>query len=76
MYYGFVLCPTSTGSREGLDEKNSKIIDGLSTIIDLHKKSIKNKEDELKSLKNTVHDEVKSTVQATVETELKSYSSA
>ena len=59
-----------------LDEQNSKIIEGQNTIIDLQKKVIENKEDELKSLKNSVHDEVKSTVQTTVETELKSYSSA
>ena len=44
--------------------------------MDLQKKVIENKEDELKSLENCVHDEVKSTVQTTFKTELKSYSSA
>ena len=59
-----------------LDKKNCKIIEGQKTIIDLQKKVIENKEDELKSLKNCVHDEVKSTVQTTVVTELRSYLSA
>ena len=55
-----------------LDEQNSKIIELQNAIIGLQKKVIENEEDELKSLINSVHDELKSTV----ETELTSDSSA
>lgn len=58
------------------DQQNQKIIESQDDIIKLQTKVMENKEEELRSLKTSVlKNEVESTMQTTVETELKCYSS-
>ena len=66
--------PTLQAAMLKCDEQNRKIIDSQETIIDLQAETIKNREKEIASLKNTVKEELKS-VHTTVQSEMKSYSS-
>ena len=60
---------------ERIDELNTSRISDQQKVIDLQNKLIEKREEELSSLKETVHNEVK-LVQSMVQTEMKSYSSA
>lgn len=72
---GFSL-PQLQETLKRCEEQQEKIIVAQDIIIKLQAKVIENRDEELACLKSTVKEELSKTVQASVQTEIKSYSVA